>query len=99
MEHEISLAGPWLGAIEATGDESPVLTVIEQRAARAGIQSSIQRVQPLENDQVRIWFAEANADSWLTFVDSITLDGLTVSSASLTRASEGKINTRVTLKR
>ena len=100
MKHEIALAAPWLGKVEvANKNNQPILTVIEQRAAQAGIKNQIQRVQPLQDNQVRIWFKEVVADSMLRFVDSITVDGLNVREASLTRASEGQINARITLQR
>ncbi len=101
MEHEIALAAPWLGTVEIEAGESgqPILTVIEQRAAQAGIRGEIQRVQPLQDARVRIWFKEVVADSMLRFVDSITVDGLSVYEASLTRAADGRINARITLQR
>ena len=101
MEHEIALAAPWLGNVEIAGgeNEQPILTVIEQRAAQAGIKSDIQRVQPLQDARVRIWFKEVVADSMLRFVDSITVDGLSVHEAALTRAADGRINARITLQR
>ena len=100
MEHEIAIAAPWLGKVEiAGGNSQPILTVIEQRAAQAGVRGEIQRVHTLQDARVRIWFKQVVADSMRRFVDSITVDGLSVHEASLTRASDGRINARITLQR
>ena len=97
-EHELEKAGEWLTSVDSRGNQKPLLTVIESRAIEAGVKNEIQRAQPDER-QVKLWFQDVVADHWLGFINRLSLDGITVESATLTRAKDGKINVRVTFAR
>jgi type II secretory pathway component PulM len=97
-EHELEKASEWLTSVDSQGNQKPLLTIIESRAIESRIKNEIQRAQPNER-QVKLWFQDVVADHWLGFVNRLSLDGISVESATLTRAKDGKINVRVTFAR
>jgi type II secretory pathway component PulM len=99
VRHEIGKAEQWLGARASGGENQAILTIIEIRAIASGVKASIQRVQPTNAKEVQMWFREAPADGWLNFVNLLRIDGISVESATLTRAKLGRINVRVTFSR
>ena len=99
MNHEIEQARPWLGANSGESETKPILTVIESHAIQSNIKSEIQRVQPVDNNQVKMWFKEVVADRWFGFIKQLEQDGISVDAATITRAATGKVNVQVTLKR
>ena len=99
MEHELTLAEPLMIRKENAGSVQPILTVIERRAIESQVKKSIQRVQPADNSEVKLWFQDVTADSWLRFVEQLSVDGISVDSATITRKSEGVVNIRATFVR
>ena len=99
MEHELTLAEPLMTRKENEGSMQPILTVIERRAIESRVKKSIQRVQPNNNSEVKLWFQDVTADSWLSFVDQLSVDGISVDSATISRKSDGIVNIRVTFVR
>lgn len=99
MEHQLKMAEPLLAVDPDTGAAQPVLTIIEQRAIETGVKASIQRVQPNEDQSVKMWFEDVPADNWLQFVERLSVDGIAVDSATLTRKEEGIVSVRVDFKR
>ncbi len=99
MEHELSLIEPLMTRNENSGSVQPILTVIERRAIESQVKKSIQRVQPNNNSEVKLWFKDVSADRWLRFVDQLSLDGISVDSATITRKTDGVVNVRATFVR
>ena len=99
MKHEIESANPWLNAANEDSATKPILTIIETRAIAHKVKSSIQRVQPDQNQQVKMWFQNVSADSWFGFISQLAIDGISVDAATITRTIDGKVNVRVTFKR
>ncbi|MBX2869255.1 MAG: type II secretion system protein M [Acidiferrobacterales bacterium] len=80
-------------------DTRPLLTVIEKLAISARIQNSIQRVQPGNNGTVEIWFQEVVADRLFQWIDQLSLRGIFIESATITRGSPGLVAARIKLGR
>ena len=99
MEFELENAAAFLENTDGESIARPVLTVIESLAIGARVNETIQRVQPVGNDQVKLWFKSVTADRWFAFVEQLGGAGISVESATLTRASEGNIDVRVTFVR
>jgi type II secretory pathway component PulM len=99
MEYELNQAEPWLSDTSEDGANRPLLTVIEKRAVAADVKSAIKRVQPGNNNQVKLWFEDVAADNWLQFINTLSIDGVAVSAATLTRRTNGLINARITVSR
>ena len=99
MEHELTLAEPLMTRKENAGSVQPILTVIERRAIESQVKKSIQRVQPADSSEVKLWFQDVAADNWLRFVEQLSGDGISVDSATITRKSEGVVNIRATFVR
>ena len=99
MDDTISKSEEWLNKSIAPKNDQPLLTVIESRAVRAGIKPTIGRVQPIGSDQVSVWFQEVVADQWFAFVDYLSEDGIEVDALTMTRASQGLVNVKVTFER
>ena len=99
MKYEIENAKPWLGVTPEEASSKPILTVIESRAIEVQIKTTIQRVQPGQEQEVKMWFQEVPADKWFRFVNQLDLDGVSVDAATITRTTNGKVNIRVTFKR
>ena len=99
MEHELTLAEPLMTRKENAESAQPILTIIEKRAIETQVKKSIQRVQPTDNAEVKLWFQDTIADNWLRFVEQLSVDGISVDSATITRNSEGVVNVRATFVR
>jgi type II secretory pathway component PulM len=99
MEHELKLAESLMARKENADSVQPILTVIERRAIESQVKKSIQRVQPTDNSEVKLWFQDVTADSWLRFVEQLSVDGISVDSATISRKSDGIVNVRATFVR
>ncbi len=93
MQHRISDRNPV--AASAGRDTRPILTVIEKLAISARIQNAIQRVQPGTNGTVEIWFQEVVADQLFQWIDQLSLRGIFIESATITRGSPGLVAARI----
>ncbi|MEA3292052.1 MAG: type II secretion system protein M [Pseudomonadota bacterium] len=100
MTQEIRQAGPLLKrGRQPAGDGGPLLTVIEQAAQQVGVRGAIQRMQPAEGGQVKVWFQDVVADEWLRWLDALARQGVRVVSTTVTRSTEGMVSARVTVSR
>ena len=99
VEHKITQAGALIATKSVSSTDAPMLTVIEAQAIQSNIKSSIQRVQPAENQQVKMWFEDVIADHWLKFVEQLDRKGIAIESAIVSRTKKGRVNVRVTFKR
>jgi type II secretory pathway component PulM len=99
MKYELDQAEPWLSGASEDGSNSPILTIIDRRANASGVKSAIQRVQPGDSGQVKLWFEDVPADNWLKFVNTLSIDGIAVHTATMTRRSDGLVNARITVAR
>ena len=79
--------------------EGPLLTVIEQTAEQAGVRTAIKRMQPNQNQAVRIWMENVVFDKWLRWVDLLKAQNVFVERASIVRETPGVVTARVTLAR
>ncbi len=99
MKHEIQKASPWLSGNSNASGNRPILTIIESRAIESKVKNGIQRVQPGNDNTVKMWFQNVIADHWLNFVNKLALEGISVESTTFSRTKNGKINVRVTFVR
>ncbi len=79
--------------------EGPLLTVIEQTAEKAKVRSAIQRMQPNQNQQVKIWMNEVEFDSWLRWVALLQQQNVEIDRASVATNTPGLVNVRMTVVR
>jgi general secretion pathway protein M len=100
MKNEIeSVRALMDGGDEAEQPRQPLLTVIERSAQRDRLRERISRIQPVDESQVRVWLDGAAFDDWLTWIDGLRKQGITVDAVEVTRATENTVNIRVTLLR
>ena len=79
--------------------EGPLLTVIEQTAEKAGVRPAIKRIQPSQEQSVKIWMEDVPFDSWLSWVDMLREQNVYVERASIVRETPGMATIRFTLGR
>lgn len=79
--------------------EGPLLTVIEQTSEKAGVRSSIQRMQPNQNQEVKIWMKEVSFDHWLRWVALLHQQNVEIDRASVALNSPGLVDVRMTVAR
>lgn len=79
--------------------EGPLLTVIEQTSEKAGVRSSIQRMQPNQNQEVKIWIKEVSFDHWLRWVALLHQQNVEIDRASVASNSPGLVDVRMTVAR
>lgn len=79
--------------------EGPLLTVIEQTSEKAGVRSSIQRMQPNQNQEVKIWMKEVSFDHWLRWVALLHQQNVEIDRASVASNSPGLVDVRMTVAR
>lgn len=79
--------------------EGPLLTVIEQTAEKAKVRSAIQRMQPNQNQQVKIWMNEVKFDSWLRWVALLQQQNVEIDRASVATNTPGLVDVRMTVAR
>ncbi|MDH3688948.1 MAG: type II secretion system protein M [Gammaproteobacteria bacterium] len=80
-------------------DDIPLLTIIEQSAEANKIKQFIRRIQPDEENRVKVWLTEAQFDPWLTWIDELKQQGIEVVSTTINRGQQNKVTIRVTLQR
>ncbi len=79
--------------------EGPLLTVIEQTSEKAQVRAAIQRMQPNQNQQVKIWMNEVNFDRWLKWVALLNQQNVVIDRASVATKSPGVVDVRMTVVR
>ncbi len=79
--------------------EGPLLTVIEQTAEQAKVRAAIRRMQPNQQQAVKIWMDEVNFDQWLGWIDLLRQQNVIVSQVSMLNKSAGLADVRLTLTR
>lgn len=79
--------------------EGPLLTVIEQTAEKAKVRSAIQRMQPNQNQEVKIWMNEVEFDRWLRWVALLHQQNVEIDRASVATNSPGLVDVRMTVAR
>ncbi len=85
------------GRTSGNRQKLPLLTIIERTATQSGLRTSINRMQPSERGQVRVWFDDVYFDPWLRWLETLRKQKIEVFAASITRAGDQKVNIRVTL--
>ena len=98
MQHKLADSSS-LTVTSAQKDTRPLLTVIEKLAIAARIQRSIQRVQPGSNGSVEIWFQEVVADQLFSWIDQLSVRGVFIESATITRGTPGIVAARIKVSR
>ncbi len=101
MRQQAKQIEPLLDA-QDTGVEqgAPLLTIVEASAAKTGVRPTIRRMSPGDQDgQVKIWLTEANFDDWLIWLEALRKQGVEVSSCTVTKGDDNKVNIRVDLQR
>jgi len=98
MQHKLADSSS-LTVTSAQKDTRPLLTVIEKLAIAARIQRSIQRVQPGSNGSVEIWFQEGVADQLFSWIDQLSVRGVFIESATITRGTPGIVAARIKVSR
>ncbi len=79
--------------------EGPLLTIIEQTAEMAKVNTSIRRMQPSQNQDVKIWMDDVEFDRWLVWLDFLKRQNVFVSRTSIINKSPGLVDIRLTLSR
>ena len=79
--------------------EGPLLTVIEQTAEQAKVRAAIRRMQPNQQQAVKIWMDGVNFDQWLSWIDLLRQQNVIVEQVSLLNKSTGVVDVRLTLAR
>jgi len=82
------------------GQNLPILTVVEQTATAMELRDSIKQMRPGDNNEVQVNLQEAEFDTWLKWIDSLSKQGIEISAAAAGRGQDpGKANIRMTLGR
>lgn len=79
--------------------EGPLLTVIEQTSEKAKVRSTIQRMQPNQNQEVKIWMNEVVFDHWLQWIALLHQQNVEIDRASVAAGSDGMVDVRMTVLR
>ena len=79
--------------------QGPLLTVIEQTAKTSQVNKTIRRMQPSQDQTVKIWMDEVKFDQWLTWINYLRKQNVYVERASIVNKSPGIVNVRLTLAR
>lgn len=80
-------------------DSQPLLTVIEQTAAQSNLRSVINRIQPDEEDSVKVWLNDAYFDPWVQWVETLKQQGIEVTESTVNRGKDDTVSVRVTFQR
>ncbi|MFT5112700.1 MAG: general secretion pathway protein M [Parasphingorhabdus sp.] len=78
-------------------EQMPLLTIVEKTATQSGLRASISRMQPAENNQVRVWFDDIYFDHWLRWIEILKQKKIQISAATVNKTKDQKVNIRVTL--
>ncbi|MFT5258588.1 MAG: type II secretory pathway component PulM [Saprospiraceae bacterium] len=79
--------------------QGPLLTVLEQTAETVEVRASIQRVQPDQNQSVKVWLTNVEFDSWLNWLELLKVQGVIVQSAGVVKKTPGIVDIRMTVGR
>lgn len=101
MQAQVDVIKPLLARRnQARPDQDiPLLTIIERSAEATKIKGFIRRIQPDENNRVKVWLTEAQFDPWLSWIDQLKREGIEVVSTTINRSQQNKVTIRVTLQR
>jgi|GEM_PF-1541347 len=80
-------------------DSQPLLTIIEQTAAQSNLREVIKRIQPDDDDSVKVWLTDAYFDPWVQWVETLKQQGIEVIAATVNRGKEETVTVRVTFQR
>lgn len=99
MQTQIRAFQPILNQRRQNSDSPklPLLTIIEKTATQAGLRGNISRMQPAENNQVRVWFDGVFFDPWLRWLETLKKQDVHVSAATVNKTKDRRVNIRVTL--
>ena len=99
MKFRLSNSAGGIAAANQTSQNTPLLTIIEKIAIDNKIKNSIQRVQPGKEESVEFWFQEVEADRLFGWVEQLAASGISVQSATITRAAPGQVSARIKVAR
>ena len=99
MNHQLASFEKPTDPAQSSGQNQPLLTVIERVAINTKVKDAIQRVQPGNDGSVEIWFQEAVADQLFLWIDQLSGSQVAVVSATITRATPGLVSARVKVNR
>lgn len=101
MKEQARVIQPLLGkkTNPSNNTQTPLLTLIERSANQVKIRKAIRRISPTENDQVRIWLADADFDQWLRWLETLKSSNIKVTEANIDRSQTVGVSIRVTLQR
>lgn len=101
MQEQAKLAKPLMDLQnKQSGNDVPLLTVVETTAESAKMRNVIRRMSPGDQEgQVKVWLTEASFDSWLLWLEQLRKEAVEVVSTTISRSEGGKVTIRVTLQR
>ncbi len=79
--------------------QGPLLTVLEQTAQTVKVRDAIQRIQPDQNNAVKVWLSDVVFDDWLKWLDLLKAQGVVVQNSGIVRKSPGMVDIRMTVGR
>lgn len=79
--------------------QGPLLTVLEQTAESAEVRTAIGRVQPGQEQTVRVWLTKVNFDNWLNWLELLKAQGVVVQSAAVIKKGPGIVDIKMTMGR
>lgn len=76
-------------------DGTPLVTVIEQTAADVNIRNVIRRIEPEDDNSVKVWLTDAYFDPWIQWAEVLKQRGVQVAQANVDKGAE---NNTVTIR-
>jgi general secretion pathway protein M len=80
-------------------DATPLVTVIEQTAADVNIRNVIRRIEPEDNNSVKVWLTEAYFDPWIQWAEVLKQRGVQVAQATVDKSANDTVTIRATFTR
>lgn len=91
------------GSSTATANTGSLLSLADSSLRRSGLGDALQRIQPDDENNVKIWLENAKFDNILPWLAQMENQALTISVAGFTPANgsekNGLVNARITLSR
>lgn len=91
------------GSSTSTSSGGSLLSLADSSLRRSGLGDALQRIQPDDENNVKIWLDKAQFDSILPWLAQMENQGLVISVAGFTPANgnekNGLVNARITLSR
>ena len=86
------------GADQAKGPRASRLTLIEEAAAAFKLTAAMKRVEPDEQQRLKVWFESASYEALVQWFDQLAGQGIQVQGLSMDHLEEpGLVNARVTM--